>query len=301
MEQKFPKKVSIMEVGPRDGLQNEKAIVDTASKISFIEHLAAAGLKRIEVTAFVSPKWIPPLADQLEVAKGISRQKNVRYAALVPNMRGYERAMQVNIDEVAFVVAASQTHNEKNINASTEEALARYAEVADQAKKDGIPFRAYLSCAFGCPYEGKISEQAVVDLAVHLQNLGAYEISIGDTIGIGDPLQTLSLLSAIEKKVPLSMIALHMHDTRGMALANIFAALSMGVSAFDSSVGGIGGCPYAPGASGNVATEDLAYMLQSMGIETGINLDALTQVSAKMQKILKRTLPAKLLAVCVSS
>lgn len=298
MENNLPKTVKIMEVGPRDGLQNEKTIVDTPTKIAFIEHLVDAGLHRIEVTAFVSPKWIPPLADQMEVARGISRRYGVSYAALVPNMRGYERAMEAGVNEVAFVVAASETHNQKNINTSTEEALSRYREVADQAQIDGVPFRAYVSCAFGCPYEGKIEAKAVVDLAKKLQDLGAYELSIGDTIGVGNPLQTQNLLAALEKTVPLSMVALHMHDTRGLALANIFAALSMGVASFDSSAGGLGGCPYAPGASGNVATEDLVYMLQSMGIETGVSLDLLTQVSVKMEKVLKRTLPAKLLAAC---
>jgi len=300
MEQKIPKSVKIMEVGPRDGLQNEKTIVDTATKIAFIEHLHAAGLRRIEVTAFVSPKWIPPLADQMEVARGITRHKEVSYAALVPNMRGYERAMEASIDEVAFVVAASETHNKKNINASTQEALARYKEIGEQARKDKIPFRGYISCAFGCPYEGAISVDAVNELAVFFKDLGAYEMSIGDTIGVGNPLQTLGLLAQLEQKVPLSMIALHMHDTRGLALANIFAALTMGVASFDSSVGGLGGCPYAPGASGNVATEDLVNMLQSMGVETGVNVDLLTQVSLKMEKVLNRTLPAKLLAVCKS-
>lgn len=294
----LPKKVSIMEVGPRDGLQNEKTIVDTPTKIAFIEQLVEAGVQRIEVTAFVSPQWIPPLADQMEVARGVTRAAGVSYAALVPNMRGYERAIESGVTEVAFVIAASDTHNRKNINASTEEAFGRYKEIAKQTKKDNIPFRVYLSCSFGCPYEGNVEESVVATMAHELLQLGAYEISIGDTIGIGNPLQTHSLLGEIQKKVHLSKIALHMHDTRGLALANIFVALSMGVSSFDSSAGGLGGCPYAPGASGNVATEDLIYMLDSMGIESGININKLCQVSARMEKVLRHTLPAKLLAVC---
>jgi hydroxymethylglutaryl-CoA lyase len=285
-----------MEVGPRDGLQNEKTIVDTASKIGFIEQLVEAGAKRVEITAFVSPKWIPPLADQVEVARGIRRKPDVSYAALVPNMRGYEQALACQVSEVAFVLAASQTHNLKNINAKTEDAFDRYAEVAARAREDQIPFRAYVSCAMGCPYEGDVPVQKVVELAAKFFNLGAYEISIGDTIGVGNPKQTLELVNALQRELPVEKRALHLHDTRGQALANIFAALSLGVSAFDSSVGGLGGCPYAPGASGNVATEDLVYMLHAMGIETGIDLDKLCDVSLKMEKLLKRELPSKILA-----
>lgn len=292
----MPNAVRIMEVGPRDGLQNEKTLVDTANKIGFIEQLVAAGAKRIEVTAFVSPKWIPPLADQVEVAKGIKRVPGVSYAALVPNMKGYEQALACKVDEVAFVLAASQTHNRKNINASTEEAFARYAEVAARAKEDGIPFRAYISCAMGCPYEGEVPQGKVIELAAEFDNLGAYEISIGDTIGVGNPKQTYALVGALKDEVPLERVALHLHDTRGQALANIFAALTLGVAAFDSSVGGLGGCPYAPGASGNVSTEDLVYMLQAMGIETGLDLDKLCQVSLKMEQLLQRELPSKVLA-----
>lgn len=297
MQNELPGSVSIMEVGPRDGLQNEASIVDTASKINFIESLVQAGSKRIEVTAFVSPKWIPPLADQLEVAKGIKRQDGVSYAALVPNMRGYENARLCQLDEVSFVLAASQTHNKKNINASTSEAFLRYSEVASRALSDGMKFRAYISCAFGCPYEGKIEMSEVVKWARKFDELGAYEISIGDTIGVGNPKQTIELLSELKKEVSLNKVALHLHDTRGTALANIFAALSCGVSSFDSSAGGLGGCPYAPGASGNVSTEDLVYMLESMGISTGIDLEDLCQVSLNMEKILNRMLPSKYLAV----
>jgi hydroxymethylglutaryl-CoA lyase len=281
MLEKIPKHVRLMEVGPRDGLQNESTIVDTASKIEFIEGLVDAGCKRVEITSFVNPRWIPPLADQLEVAKGVHRKKGVTYAALVPNMRGYENARLAKIEEVSFVLAASQTHNKKNINASTEEAYARYAEVAARAKADGVAFRAYISTAFGCPYEGDVPVSEVVKWAKAFHELGAYEISLGDTIGVGNPKQTIE----------------HLHDTRGTALANIFAALCLGVSSFDSSAGGLGGCPYAPGASGNVSTEDLLYMLHSMGIKTDIKLESLCQVSLKIEGILGRKLPSKYLAV----
>ena len=286
----------LMEVGPRDGLQNEKTVVDTASKVSFVESLVDAGCRRIEVTAFVNPRWIPPLADQVEVARGISRRPGVAYAALVPNMKGYEGAKSTGMGEIAFVLAASDTHNRKNINAGTEEALSRYVEVAERAKGDGIPFRGYISCAFGCPYEGAIAEKAVVDVAERLLELGAYEISVGDTIGVGNPKQTATLMRTLSRSVPLERIALHLHDTRGTALANIVAGLEVGVRSFDSSAGGLGGCPYAPGAAGNVSTEDLVYMLHAMGVSTGIDLDKFCDVSLRMERVLGRTLPSKVLA-----
>jgi len=297
MLEKIPKRVRIMEVGPRDGLQNEPTIVDTASKIDFIEGLVNAGMKRVEVTSFVNPRWIPPLADQSEVAKGIERKDGVAYAALVPNMRGYENARLAGMKEISFVLAASETHNQKNINASTADAFSRYAEIAKRAGSDGVAFRAYVSCAFGCPYEGDIPVSEVVKWAKAFWDLGAYEISLGDTIGVGNPTQTVNLINAVSQVVPLEKIALHMHDTRGSALANIFAALCLGVESFDSSAGGLGGCPYAPGASGNVSSEDLIYMLHAMGIQTGVDLDALCQVSLKLEKTLGRKLPSKYLAV----
>ncbi len=287
-----------MEVGPRDGLQSENVIVDTPSKLAFISGLSRSGLSRIEITAFVSPKWIPSLADQLEVARGIKRAKGVSYAALVPNMKGYERALDAKVDEIAFVLAASNSHNKKNINATTSEAFVRYQEVADRAQADEIPFRAYVSCAFGCPYEGDIPIKSVTEIAKKFIELGAYEISIGDTIGVGNPVQTDLIVNELAQAVSLSKIALHMHDTRGLALANILMALELGVASFDSSAGGLGGCPYAPGASGNVASEDLIYMLHEMGIETGVDLNSLCKVSKKMQKLLGRRLPSKVLAAC---
>ncbi len=291
-----PDTVRLMEVGPRDGLQNEKTVVETTAKIGFIHGLVAAGVRRIEITAFVNPRWIPPLADQAEVARGIRREDGVAYAALIPNMRGYENATKAGMREVAFVLAASNTHNKKNINATTEEAFQRYVEVAERARADDIPFRGYLSCAFGCPYEGDVPAKNVVALAGRLLELGAYEISIGDTIGVGNPRQVAALMRDLKQEVPLNKVALHLHDTRGTALANIVAGLEEGVRSFDSAAGGLGGCPYAPGASGNVATEDLVYMLEGMGIRTGIQLDKLCEVSLAMERALGRELPSKVLA-----
>jgi hydroxymethylglutaryl-CoA lyase len=299
MQDNLPKTVTVVEVGPRDGLQNEKTIVDTASKIHFIEQLANAGLKRIEITAFVSPRWIPPLADQMEVALGVKKKPGVRYAALVPNVRGYERAMSTGaIDEVSIVVAASNQHNLKNLNADTAHVMQRYHELAERAHADSCPFRAYISCSFGCPYEGPISPDTVLALAEELLDLGAYELSIGDTIGIANPLQCYELCSYLLKRIPASKIALHMHDTRGMALANIFQALRLGIATFDSSAGGLGGCPYAPGAAGNVASEDLVNMLSSIGLKTGIDLKKLCESSMWMENLLHRNMPSKMLAMC---
>ena len=292
----LPDDVKLMEVGPRDGLQNEKTVVETAAKIAFIEGLVASGCRRIEVTAFVNPRWIPPLADQAEVARGFKRVEGATYAALVPNMKGYENATAAGVDEVAFVLAATDGHNKKNINATTEEALARYVEVAERANEDGVPFRAYVSCAFGCPYDGDTPPSQVIDVARKLLDLGAYELSIGDTIGVANPRQTSELMRALGGEVDLGRVALHLHDTRGTALANIVAGLDAGVRSFDSAAGGLGGCPYAPGASGNVSTEDLVFMLHGMGIETGVDLDALCDVSLQMERVLGRTLPSKVLA-----
>lgn len=285
-----------MEVGPRDGLQNEKTVVETSAKIAFVEELVEAGHERVECTAFVNPRWIPPLADHAEVARGVKKKPGVVYAALVPNMRGYEGAVAAGATEVAFVLAATDGHNKKNINATTEEALARYIEVADRARADGIPFRAYVSCAFGCPYEGDVPFSKVVHVAKRLFELGAYELSIGDTIGVGNPRQCAGLMRALADEVPLERVALHLHDTRGTALANVVAGLESGVRSFDSAAGGLGGCPYAPGASGNLATEDLVYMLHGMGVDTGVDLDRLCAVSLKMEKLLGRKLPSKVLA-----
>jgi hydroxymethylglutaryl-CoA lyase len=293
----LPDHVRLMEVGPRDGLQNESVVVETATKVSFIEGLVAAGAKRIEITAFVNPRWIPPLADHAEVVRAVRKAPGGVYAALTPNTKGYEAAKAAGIDEVALFLAATDAHNKKNINATTEEAMQRYVEVAARAREDRVPFRAYVSCAFGCPYEGKVAPAKVVRVAERMLELGAYEISIGDTIGVGTPKQTAELVRTLRASVPVDQIALHLHDTRGTALANIVAGLEEGVRAFDSAAGGLGGCPYAPGASGNVATEDLVYLLEGMGIRTGIDLDAFAAVTLKLERVLGRTLPSKLLAV----
>lgn len=285
-----------MEVGPRDGLQNEPVVVETAAKLAFIEGLVDAGLTRVEITAFVNPRWIPPLADQAEVARGVRQRPGVRYAALTPNVKGYEAAAAAGVHEVAIFLAATDAHNQKNINCSTEEALQRYREVATRARQDARPFRGYVSCAMGCPYEGAVAPSRVVEVAKKLHELGAYEISLGDTIGVGNPRQTVELVRALKSELPLEKLALHLHDTRGTALANIAAALDEGIASFDSSAGGLGGCPYAPGASGNVATEDLVYMLEGMGVRTGVDLDKLARTSIRLEAALGRQLPSKALA-----
>lgn len=290
-----------MEVGPRDGLQNESVVVETSAKLAFIEGLVGAGLTRVEITAFVNPRWIPPLADQAEVARGVRQHPGVRYAALAPNVKGYEAAAAAGIHEVAIFLAATDGHNQKNINCTTAEALQRYREVSARARADGRPFRGYVSCAFGCPYEGAVPMARVVDVAEQLLALGAYEVSIGDTIGVGHPRQTVQLVRALKASVPLERLALHLHDTRGTALANIAAALEEGVTSFDSAAGGLGGCPYAPGASGNVATEDLVYMLEGMGVRTGVDLDKLVRTSLQLEAVLGRRLPSKVLAAMRST
>jgi hydroxymethylglutaryl-CoA lyase len=289
--------IRIMEVGPRDGLQNESTIIDTASKVAFIESLVDAGAKRIEVTAFVNPRWIPALADHLEVALQVKKRPGVSYAALVPNMKGYERTANTCVTEVSIVLAATETHNKKNLNASTEEAFSRYVEVAAAANKDKVPFRAYISCAFGCPFEGEVPEERVLDLALRLLDLGAYEIALGDTIGIAKPVQTRKLLERILKRVDVDRVGLHMHDTRGLALTNIFVAQEMGIRSFDAAAGGAGGCPYAPGASGNVSTEDLLNLLDGLGFASGISLDKVVEVSHRLEKLLGRELPSKMLSM----
>jgi hydroxymethylglutaryl-CoA lyase len=294
----LPASVKIMEVGPRDGLQNEATVVDTPSKIKFIEQLVDAGIKRVEVTSFVSPQWIPPLADQMEVACGIKRKEGVVYVALVPNVRGYERAMSAQIDEISIVVAATDSHNEKNLNGDTKKVMERYHEVAKRAKEDALPMRAYISCTFGCPYEGEVKPSAVIDLAKELLDLGAHEIALSDTIGCASPMQTELVLDAVMKEISNASLAMHMHDTRGMALANILVGLTMGVKSFDAAAGGLGGCPYAKGASGNVATEDLVYMLHAMGISTGISVDLLCRASLFMETILNKHVPSKIVATC---
>nr|WP_319936651.1 hydroxymethylglutaryl-CoA lyase [Lysobacter selenitireducens] len=273
----MPARVRIVEVGPRDGLQNEKAQVATADKIELIDRLSATGLQSIEATSFVSPKWVPQLADAAEVFGGIMRRPGAHYPVLVPNLQGYERARAVGVDEVAVFTAASEAFNRKNINAGIDESLARFAPVIERARADGVAVRGYVSTVLGCPYQGEVPVADVVRVARELHLMGCYEISLGDTIGVGTPAKARAMLRAVAEAVPMPALAIHFHDTYGQALANILACLEEGVSVVDSAVSGAGGCPYAKGASGNVASEDVVYMLHGLGIETGIDLTALAE------------------------
>jgi hydroxymethylglutaryl-CoA lyase len=271
----LPATVKIVEVGPRDGLQNEKTAVPAEIKIGLIERLADAGLRAIETTSFVSPRWIPQLADAAEVYGALRRRPGVAYPVLVPNLQGLERAIAAGVEEIAVFTAASDTFNRKNINASTAESLARIRALAAPALARGVRIRGYISCVLGCPYEGPVAEEQVVAIAQSLFELGCYEVSLGDTIGVGTPVAARRLLWTVAGECGMERLAVHFHDTRGQALANIFACLEAGVTVVDASVAGLGGCPYAQGASGNVATEDLVYQLEGIGIATGIDLPAL--------------------------
>src|SRR5215218_4801858 len=289
----LPPRVRIVEVGPRDGLQNESASISTADKIAFVNALSAAGHQAIEVSAFVSPKWVPQTADAAEVFAGIERRAGTRYSALVPNLAGLRRAMDAGVDEVAIFAAASESFSRKNINQSIDASLETYRAVCDKAREAGLRVRAYLSTAFGCPFEGAVDAAVVGRVAAALIDMGAYEVSVSDTIGIGHPGQVPVVVNAVAERVPLGQIALHFHDTRGTALANVLAALHLGVSTFDSSAGGLGGCPYAPGATGNLATEDLVYMLDGLGIETGVSLDSVLAASQSIEPKLGHKLASR--------
>jgi hydroxymethylglutaryl-CoA lyase len=271
----LPKKVRIVEVGPRDGLQNEKMEVPTQVKLELIGRLADAGLSAVEATAFVSPKWIPQMADHTEVLEGIRRKPGVSYPVLTPNLKGFEAARAAGATEVAVFGAASESFSKKNINCTIAGSLERFRAVADAALQAGIKVRGYISCVLGCPYEGEIAPAKVAEVARALHDMGCYEISLGDTIGVGTPGRTQAMIEACAGRVPIERLAGHYHDTYGQALANIYASLEMGVATFDASVAGLGGCPYAKGASGNVATEDVVYMLNGLGIDTGIDLGKL--------------------------
>ncbi|MEX2239875.1 MAG: hydroxymethylglutaryl-CoA lyase [Burkholderiales bacterium] len=271
----LPKKVRIVEVGPRDGLQNEKMEVPTQVKLELIGRLADAGLPAVEATAFVSPKWIPQMADHTEVLEGIRRKPGVSYPVLTPNLKGFEAARAAGATEVAVFGAASESFSRKNINCTIAESLERFRPVTDAARQAGIKVRGYISCVLGCPYEGEIAPAKVAEVARALHDMGCYEISLGDTIGVGTPGKTQAMIEACAGQVPIERLAGHYHDTYGQALANIYASLELGVATFDSSVAGLGGCPYAKGASGNVATEDVVYMLNGLGIDTGIDLGKL--------------------------
>ena len=269
----LPKRVTIVEVGPRDGLQNESRTIATDAKIAFIDALSESGLPVIEATSFVAPQRIPQLADAEDVMRGITRKTGVRYPVLVPNERGMERALGAGAREVSVFTAASETFNRRNINASIAESLVRFEPVIARARENGVRVRGYVSCAFGCPYEGTIAPDAVVSVSARLIEMGIDEVSVGDTIGVATPNQVVDVCERLISKIDVGRLALHFHDTRGTALANVVTALELGIAIFDSSAGGLGGCPYAPGAAGNLATEDLLYMLDGMGIETGVALD----------------------------
>ncbi len=273
----LPSAVRIVEVGARDGLQNEKTIIPTATKIELIDRLSATGLRTIEATSFVSPKWIPQLADAREVFIGIAKKPGVAYPVLVPNLQGYERAREVGASEVAIFAAASEAFSSKNINASIDESIERFVPVLERARADRVKVRGYVSTVLGCPYQGDVPVADVVHVAKRLHDLGCYEVSLGDTIGIGTPGNARAMLRAVAGEVPMKALAVHFHDTRGQALANILACIEEGVAVVDSSVSGTGGCPYAKGATGNVASEDVVYMLEGMGIATGIDLPALIE------------------------
>ena len=271
----LPAKVRIVEAGPRDGLQSEKQIVPTEVKIDLINRLSQTGVPQIETAAFVSAKWIPQMADGAEVMAGIEQRPNVVYSALTPNMKGFEAAMAAGVKEVAIFTAASEAFTRKNTNCSIAESFERFVPVMVAAKAQGIRVRGYVSCVVGCPYEGDVNPRVVADLASRLYEAGCYEVSLGDTIGVGTPLKIRRMIDAVARRVPVDKLGGHYHDSYGQALANIYASLEAGVAVFDASVAGLGGCPYAPGATGNVATEDVVYMLDGLGIETGINLDLL--------------------------
>ena len=283
-----PDFVRIVEVGPRDGLQNERGEVPTAVKVELIERLAEAGLPAVEATAFVSPKWVPQMADHTEVLERIRRKPGVSYPVLTPNLKGFEAARAAGATEVAIFGAASEAFSKKNINCSIAESLDRFRPVADAALRDKILVRGYVSCVLGCPYEGEIKPEAVASVAAALHEMGCYEVSLGDTIGTGTPGKTRAMIEACAKRVPLDKLAGHYHDTYGQALANIYASLEMGVSTFDASVAGLGGCPYAAGASGNVATEDVVYMLNGLGVSTGVDLRKLVEIGRWICAVLGR-------------
>lgn len=289
----LPRHVQIVEVGPRDGLQNEAAHIPTAEKTAFVDRLAEAGHSVVEVSAFVSPKWVPQMADAGDVFAGITRKLGVRYTALVPNLAGLARARDAQVDEIAIFAAASESFSKRNINQTIEESLATYKQVVDEAHRAGLRVRGYLSTCFGCPFEGTVPPAKVSEVAARLFELGVYEVALSDTIGVAHPGQVPEVVGETAKRIPLPRIALHFHDTRGTALVNVLAGLQTGVTTFDSSAGGLGGCPYAPGAAGNLATEDLLYMLDGLGIETGVRLEDVMEASCAIEPMLGHPLPSR--------
>lgn len=290
----LPARAIVTEVGPRDGLQNEKEVVPTDAKVAFVEALAAAGFPEVEVSSFVSAKWVPQLADAEEVFRRVRRREGVVYSALVPNEKGMERALACGVKKVAVFTAATESFNRKNVNASVAESLARFRPVVEAARRAGAAVRGYVSTAFGCPYEGAVDPAAAARVCRDLLDLGCDEVSVGDTIGVAAPRRVLEGLEALEKAgVPRAKTALHFHDTRGTALANVLASLQEGYASFDSSAGGLGGCPYAPGAGGNLATEDLLYLLEGLGVATGVSLEKVRSASRGIEKALGRPLAGK--------
>ncbi len=284
----YPTNVKLVEVGPRDGLQNEKITLSVKDKVAFIDALSNTGIKHIEAGSFVSPRWVPQMANSQEVFTSINKHIDITYSALVPNLIGAQAAVDANVNEIAIFSAASETFSKKNTNCSIDESIAKFVPVLTLAKLHNIPVRGYVSCAFGCPYEGKVDPSLVLSLSENMLAMGCYEISLGDTIGVGTPKSVYRLLATVLSRVEKSKIALHMHDTYGQALANVLIGLQEGLTTFDAAVAGLGGCPYAKGSSGNLATEDLVYMLQHMGINTGIDLHVLTTIGDKICKTLNR-------------
>jgi hydroxymethylglutaryl-CoA lyase len=289
----FPSRVSIYEVSPRDGLQNEAALVPTGQKGLLIQALVGSGLRRIEVTSYVSPRWIPQLADADELTQGIARPAGVRFSALCPNSQGLERAVAAGIGEIAVFLSASETHNFKNTNRNIERSLSIFEELVPLALNSDLKVRAYISTVWGCPYEGAVDVRRSVEIAQSLISMGCYQVSLGDTIGVGTPLQTQRIVSEFLRTFTTEQLALHLHDTRGTALANALMGLQLGICHFDTSIGGLGGCPYAPGAAGNLATEDLVYMLEGMNIETGVHLPTLIEAGRVAERVVGRKLPGK--------
>ena len=293
MFESLPDRVSVYEVSPRDGLQNEPVVVPTTKKLRLLEALAAAGLTRIEATSFVSPKWVPQLADAEELMSLVERRPSVTYSALCPNVKGLERAIATKVSEIGVFISASETHNKKNVNKTIDETLAAFAEVIAGAKQARIAVRGYVSTLWGCPYEGKIDPRRGLAIARKLIELGCYQVSLGDTIGVGTPVQTQEIVRLFLAELRPEQIALHLHDTRGTALANVLVGLECGVRDLDASIGGLGGCPYAPGAAGNLATEALVYTLHGMGVHTGIDLDRLWEAGRVAESVVGRALPGK--------
>ena len=290
-----PRRVTVVEGGPRDGLQNESAVLSVEERVAFCRALVEAGLSVIEVGAFVSPKWVPQMAGSDEVLRQTPRRPGLRLPVLVPNRKGFEGARAAGAREIAVFTAASETFNRRNINASIDESFARFAEFVPEARRDGVWVRGYVSTCFGCPYEGKVAPERVIEVARRLADLGCDEVSIGDTIGVAVPSQVAEVMGRLLEALPRERLAVHLHDTRGTALANVLAALEQGIAIVDSAAGGLGGCPYAPGASGNLATEDLLYMLHGMGVETGVDLDKVVQASRGLASRLGRALPSRYL------